>query len=419
MKKNITFSYILGILIILIINSCSNEVLDNSNNVMQYNKIQTKAVTLDPPLDYLNDLQGIPINIYSPPGASGVGKKYLSANNKDNNLLASDQDSGSGQERWILHNLSSNNENRFSIKPQTGKFHYISAWQDPNDKEEIYLYMQNDEYPAYDNEFTGWRFIPVDNKFLIESATSPKRWLTVWYGFYWVNYVLPPTPINNIECRFDIEPINEFILNDIEYKSLNNSDQIIGENYPIVSYPLENYTDIPMTQTIQSVANYSEKSTFYEMEGRSSTSTLKIDANFSINVPKIIKILNFSGTVSYTKSSTDSYQVTTGREESKSYTLTRTISMEVPPHYNLYIVTTSKKFKPKAKYVGHFYSSELGKTIRMSGNWEGEQFYELKVQAFDNAGKLLGNFNENGTFIPTNTIEKMDIEAIKQSIAKK
>ena len=55
----------------------------------------------------------------------------------------------------------------------------------------------------------------------------------------------------------------------------------------------------------------------------------------------------------------------------------------------------------------------------MSGNWEGEQFYELKVQAFDNAGKLLGNFNENGTFIPTNTIEKMDIEAIKQSIAKK
>ena len=32
MKKNITFSYILGILIILIINSCSNEVLDNSNS---------------------------------------------------------------------------------------------------------------------------------------------------------------------------------------------------------------------------------------------------------------------------------------------------------------------------------------------------------------------------------------------------
>lgn len=410
----------------LAISSCDTELAEKEVSAQNSINVQTKASVSDQPIDYLNDIYNIPVNIYLPAGAAAASKRYLSASKKDVGINLVSEDSGSGRERWLLHNLSSNNQNHFSLKVQGGAYgHYLTIIEDmshnkPN--EYTYIYMYNEERPGYDNVSTSWRIVPVDNKFLIKNDYNRMTWWLngKWYDSNWPGgNINPEPPVNDLLCRWAIEPVSEFVLQDIEYKPLDNSTNVVGELFPVVSYPLENNSDIPQNQTIESTANYSEKSTFSETQGVSTTNTLKIDLNFAIKVPSVVKIAELSGTISYSQSSTDSYQVTTGKEESKSYTYKRTISQVVPPHSKLYIVTTAKKFKPRTKYVGHFYSQELGRTIRLNGIWNGEQLYELKVEVYDHDGYNLGRYKDDGTFQVSNNKQKMDIESIKKCIANK
>lgn len=426
MKTN-AISVLMGITFLCMIVSCDSTLVENENlDSLQEPTILTKASSLDPPIDLLNDLRDIPVHIYLPEGAAAVGRRYLSASSKDNGVLLVDNDSGSGRERWFLKRLNSDqvNENQFGIKVQGGAKHsYLTVMHDmrflPTVPDVLYIYMGDDEISTYDNVATDWRIIPVDNKFLLQNRYKITSWLGTYnYGSEYANLNTGSEPVTNLLCRFAIEPIAEFVLNDVKYVPDNSSTNIRGEIDFLNSYPLVNNTNISATQTIQTMANYVEKSTFSETEGMSLQNTVKIDANFKIGVPSVVKIVDLSGSISYTNSTTKTYQVATGNEQSQTFTFTRTVSQEVPAHSSLYVWITGKKFTLNTKYVGHFYSKELGRTIRLNGDWSGQQYYEVKVEISDQEGYVLGEYNDKGIFQPSNERRKIDVAAAKRSIAK-
>lgn len=225
MKTISNILFLLGGIIIMVMNSCESELLDDTIDNNQDMSIMTKSSVSDAPIDLLNDLYNIPVNIYLPPGANAVGKRFLSASKSDVGINLVNEDSGSGRERWFLHNLSSNNQNQFSIKAQGGAYSpYLTIMENMSSTQpwdDGFIYMSNDERPVYANVSTSWKILPVDNKFLIRNNYDRIVWWLngMRYGSNWPggNDNIEP-PVNDILCRWVIEPVSKFELIDVEYK---------------------------------------------------------------------------------------------------------------------------------------------------------------------------------------------------------
>lgn len=84
---------------------------------------------------------------------------------------------------------------------------------------------------------------------------------------------------------------------------------------------------------------------------------------------------NFSMSASVDKT----WSYTVGGKESKSYTISESITQEIPPRTTIKAELVATKYDADLTYIAKMYGINTGKTVYLKGKWKGVVVQESKI----------------------------------------
>ena len=171
--------------------------------------------------------------------------------------------------------------------------------------------------------------------------------------------------------KWQIIPVDEFRVEEITY-DLTTNDQLTVIPTQIANKIFVNDTDIPATRVISFQETITNESSFSETEG------LRVNVSTSASA-KIGIASFFEGSFSGEVSNEKSWSYTVGGKETKSYTISESITQEVPPRTTIKAELIATKYDADLTYVAKMYGINTGKTIYLKGKWKGAVVQESKI----------------------------------------
>lgn len=358
--------------------SCEQEdVLSELQVKSNENELPLTRSAIDVP-NAIEQLDGIPVNIKSV--ANG---RYLSAESSGKYLYVAASDDGSLRQRW-------------NIKQKGLMF-----------RSNIFLVGGNDTFaPGYIQAFTnssGSSYIPYltsyfDGMTNIDVRTSSDG---VSYTINTIGEVSPfptrfrcmqPVKANSSSLIFDypenkgdlvkwdIIPVDEFRIEEITY-DLTTDDKLSVVPTQIATKTLVNDTDVAATRTLTFQETITNESSFSELVGLKITD--KISATYKVAIAKFLD-------AEYTGETTSEYtwNYTVGQKETQTYTISETVTQEIPARTTIEAKLMATKYDATMTYIAKLYGINSGKTIYLKGKWNGVVVQESKI-VLTQKGKVL------------------------------
>lgn len=133
-----------------------------------------------------------------------------------------------------------------------------------------------------------------------------------------------------------------------------------------------NDTDLPATRVISFQESVTNESSFSDTE--------ELRVNISTSTSAKIGIASFiEGNFSMGASVDKSWSYTVGGKETKSYTISESITQEVPPRTTIKAELVATKYDADLTYIAKMYGINTGKTIYLKGKWKGAIVQESKI----------------------------------------
>lgn len=182
---------------------------------------------------------------------------------------------------------------------------------------------------------------------------------------------------------WQIQPIEKYKLEKIEY--YYSPENTITQIPDFITFAnVDNSTSIQQEMSMTFSNKATESSKFSETEGVSVSMT----SGASFGVPSV----GIGSSIDYTtvSSSSWSFENSESKEDSRSYSFT----IKVAPYTRVYAEASVQRYEMKVTYLATFKGESSGKTIKLSGHWEGVRAstinYALKEYP---SGKILKTFS--------------------------
>lgn len=333
----------------------------------------------------LEQLEGIPVNI-----KSAYSKKYFSVISDDGKIALSNSDDGSLRQRWFIK------RDWFSMYP-----YMITP---------LYRFNNFSNPIVVMGYFRGGKYGPfVDETIVKQGVFSISNFDS--YGFYFctmqegglpppgtiidplrMKIYMQPVSLNSNELTIDdnyykgdqvkweIIPVDEFRIEDITY-DLTTDDNLSVIPVQIANKTLVNDTDLPATRVISFQETVTNESSFSETE------ELRVNVSTSTSA-KVGLATFFEGNFSMSASVDKTWNYTVGGKETKSYTISESITQEIPPRTTIKAELIATKYDADLTYIAKMYGINTGKTIYLKGKWKGIVVQESKI-ILTQKGKVL------------------------------
>ena len=332
----------------------------------------------------IEQLDGIPVNI-----KSVYSKKYLSVVSDNGKLGLVDEDDGSLRQRWnvkvsyapfVPFKVSSlyrfNNINSPMIASGYFEGSYGLFVGETIFDQGTVNFSAFDQYSYYFTTLPeggmppfGTPIDPQTIKMYVQPASITSNDIIIDDKYY-----------KGDEIKWEIIPVDEFRIENISYE-LTTDDKLSVEPKQIEVKWLINVTDIPTTRTLVFQGSASCESTFSEMVGLKITD--KISMDFKVDIPEF-KDGSFTG-----ETTTEaSWSYTVGKKETQTYTVSETISQEVPAHTTIKAEMIATKYIATMTYVAKLHGINSGKDIYLKGKWNGVIVQESKLK-LSQEGKII------------------------------
>lgn len=327
----------------------------------------------------LEQLDGVPVYI-----KSVYSNKYLSAISNDGDVGLVDKDDGSLRQRWFIERYP-----LISVYPYNVSL--LGGININNPKLAVGSFKGR--YTPFVGESVilgGGSFNFVENSIYNYSFTTIPEKIDGGFPFpgemidpMKANIYIQPKSLNGSEIevadnyykgdktKWDIIPVDEFRVEEITY-DLTTSDQLVVIPTQIANKTFVNDTDISATRVISFQETITNESSFSETEG------LKVTVSTSTSA-KIGIAGFFEGGFSGEVSNEKSWSYTVGSKETKSYTISESITQEIPPRTTIRAELIATKYDANLTYVAKMYGINTGKTIYLKGKWKGAVIQESKI----------------------------------------
>lgn len=328
----------------------------------------------------ISQLNGIPVNIKSV--ANG---KYLSAKSSGDGIYLAPNDDGSLRQRWNIE-CRINNIYFTYITLIGGNNSYPSGLIEVVNKT-IPRLIKNHPYNqtninigSMDGGITYYILSPGEPSFLPQIPSpfnsrlfQPKSASSDQVISDFDNY-------KGDLIKWDIIPVDNFRVEEITY-DLTTDDNLSVIPTQIANKTLVNDTDVPATRTLSFQETVTNESSFSELMGLKITDKISATHKFGI-----AKFLNGEYTMETTSEQTWNYTV--GNKETQSYTISETVTQEIPPRTTIEAKLMATKYSATMTYVAKLYGINCGKTIYLKGKWNGAIVQESKI-VLTQKGKVL------------------------------
>lgn len=323
--------------------------------------------------DALSQLNGIPVNIKSV--ANG---KYLSAKSSGDGIYLAPNDDGSLRQRWniaitfatnitLIGGNSTYPNGRFEFNKKGDS--YFPQLMDSNMPLTVGRgFKKTEDGITYNIMLTEFFEFPVKFWYLQPKSTGSNE-LVVGDSNYKGDLV-----------KWDIIPVDNFRVEEITY-DLTTDDNLSVIPTQIANKTLVNDTDVPATRTLSFQETVTNESSFSELMGLKITDKISATHKFGI-----AKFLNGEYTMETTSEQTWNYTV--GNKETQSYTISETVTQEIPPRTTIEAKLMATKYSATMTYVAKLYGINCGKTIYLKGKWNGAIVQESKI-VLTQKGKVL------------------------------
>ncbi len=318
----------------------------------------------------IDQLDGIPVNIKSV--ATG---KYLSAEAEGMSIYLAPSDDGSLLQRWNLK-LKYNDLYHAYLTLIGGNSSYPGG--------QINIAILGDSYvpqlwfahnPTNINVFNSGDGITYNIVTIGDTSFPPP--------FPPIYRYLQPKNVNSAQIiadydnykgdliKWEIIPVDEFRIEEITY-DLTTNDQLTVIPTQIANKIFVNDTDLPATRVISFQESVTNESSFSDTE--------ELRVNISTSTSAKIGIASFiEGNFSMGASVDKSWSYTVGGKETKSYTISESITQEVPPRTTIKAELVATKYDADLTYIAKMYGINTGKTIYLKGKWKGAIVQESKI----------------------------------------
>lgn len=351
----------------LLCTSCEQEdlLLNSVENNNQVSFATTRNNSTIP--SAIDQLDGIPVNIKSV--ANG---KYLSASPDNTHIYLTSNDDGSLRQRW-------------NIKAKPVLDITLIGGNSLFEKGRL-IYNQDGTtyYPSLTN---------ANAPLSVGKGIETNDGITYKFGYMVSQFPLKvihlqPFNANSDELTLDdathkgnlteweIIPVDEFKIEEIKYE-LTTNDKLSVVPTQIATKTLENNTDISATRTISFQETVSSESTFSELVGLKITN--KISASQKVGIAKFI-----NGEFTNETTSEQTWNYTVGNKETQSYTISETVTQEIPPRTTIQAKLIATKYNTNMTYIAKLYGINCHKTIYLKGKWQGAIVQESKITLIQN-----------------------------------
>lgn len=328
----------------------------------------------------IDQLDGIPVNI-----KSVVNGKYLSAEARGKYLYLAASDDGSLRQRWYITNKGIGPFQAFILLVGGNSSFSPGLLQSfTNSSSSIYV-----PYLMSYSEIVGTNITVYSSNDRLsycigtigEISVFPIRFRCLQPKDANSSSLIFEFPENKGELvKWDIIPVDNFRIEEITY-DLTTDDNLSVIPTQIANKTLVNDTDVPATRTLTFQETVTNESSFSELMGLKMTD--KISATHKVG---IAKFLNGEYTMETTTEQT--WNFTMGEKETQSYTISETVTQEVPPRTTIEAKLMATKYNATMTYIAKLYGINCGKTIYLKGKWNGAIVQESKI-VLTQKGKVL------------------------------
>lgn len=321
----------------------------------------------------IDQLVGIPVNI-----KSVSNKTYVSAHPSGEHIYLVSSDDGSLRQRWKLEptfmgyfiNLIGGNSTyangRFMIVNK-GNYYFPQLWDSSLPSNGI-GFMDSGDGITYNITFLKSFSFPTNIWSLQPENTNSEK-------------ITAGDPYNKGDLiKWEIIPVDDFRVEEITY-DLTTDDNLSVIPTQVAIKTLVNDTDIPATRTLSFQEVVTNESSYSELVGLKIND--KISATFKVGIPKFLDA-GFTGETS----SERTWNYTVGQKETQSYTISETITQEVPARTTIEAKLIATKYDATMTYIAKLYGINCGKTIFLKGKWNGVVVQESRI-VLTQKGKVL------------------------------
>lgn len=310
----------------------------------------------------INQLDGIPVNIKSV--ANG---RYLSAESKGKGIYLASNDDGSLRQRWNIGikvnayiNLIGGNSTyangRLVLVSQGGS--YFPQLLEPSFPDGFLISTSGDGV-TYNIMIQNGISFPVSFRYLQPKNASSDQVIADFDNY------------KGDLIKWDIIPVDNFRVEEITY-DLTTDDKLSVIPTQIANKTLVNDTDVPATRTLVFQETVTNESSFSELTGLKITD--KISATYKVAIAKFLD-------AEYTGETTSEYtwNYTVGQKETQTYTISETVTQEIPARTTIEAKLMATKYDATMTYIAKLYGINSGKTIYLKGKWNGAVVQESKI----------------------------------------
>lgn len=359
------------LLYVLALVSCEQEEMWSNLQVVDNAKQASLTRSTSNIPSAISQLNGIPVNIKS--AANG---KYLSAKSEGKYLYLAPSDDGSLRQRWNIE-VGAGDLYNTHITLIGGNNAFTNG--------KVMVEHQGDSYyPVLTSPFlTNIEMFQLEDhiSYMIKAPGQYSNYPFIIPG---VNCCyLQPENANSTEIiggdykykgelvKWYVIPVDEFRVEEITY-DLTTDDNLTVIPTQIANKTFVNDTDISATRVISFQETITNESSFSETEG------LKVTVSTSTSA-KVGIAGFFEGSFSGEVSNEKSWSYTVGGKETKSYTISESITQEVPPRTTIKAELIATKYDADLTYIAKMYGINTGKTIYLKGKWKGAVVQESKI----------------------------------------
>lgn len=356
----------------------------------------------------LEQLAGVPVNIYYEAGAVAAEKQYLGClSNGSYKLTFNNKDDGSGRQRWLISEHLSGYSIEYGLEVlggyKNGMKYLVDYPLPPKAGIDPFPSLGAERY--FSNGY--WHITFNKEKWYIDQSISYEYIYNATWGTPDFKY-LSSSPYDVLGASFFIYPVEKFNLQSVDYKTVSDPTYVTPEIVYLTSRPLVNDTPYEAERTAQISENYNYTSNFSQTQGLTISETVTVGAGFSVSVPIINVGLN--GKIETSTRTDHTYSFTTGKTESFGFSFSQTIKQTLPPNTTIIAYLQAKKYSFNTNYTGNFVGENSRKVLKLNGIWGGVQYYEVQVVLTTPQGKVLGRIDSNANYKVANSVEYIDIQ---------
>ncbi|MGN0052543.1 MAG: hypothetical protein ACI378_00590 [Bacteroides sp.] len=389
MKKILVYAFVM-----LSFLSCDSDDEFNQTVLDENLAVSTRTTKSNWDFNPISELDGFLVNVKN---VGNTTRKYLSCESGGNDVILYNKDENNGRQQWRLYKgrelvIERGNKNvSASADLMLGADNWDTMLGTGKVPTSVKLYSISKSaggIPGAQPLRPSLAINALENG-LCTIATTDKN-INNPMNFYYLqsssstgsslNFT---TVLNSNLAKWQIEPLGEYELVDLEYvRTTVDSFEPIEVVCDRDEYINETSNQVTWNYSVST--SCTERSSFSKTEGV----TVSTSSGLNVGLPDIVGLSSVSFNTSIQQQSSKSW--TYGTNKDMTVTKTRTGSIPVNPYETVKLEATLTMFRGNLTYVATLRKIGDSKTFRVRGKWSGECFSIFRARTYSESGELIG-----------------------------